>query len=112
MPYIEKQNGNILATRNDYYNAVKHYNKSLFALKMIFDHEDNLISDEETAVKYIKEIELPVCLNLALSYLKIEQYHYAIKYASQALDKDPENQKALYRRGRAYMGIGEFVKAK
>ena len=82
VPYIEKQNGNIYSTRKDFYNAVKHYNKSLFSLKMLFDHQDNLIADEETAVKYIREIEIPVCLNLALSYLNLEQYHYAIKYST------------------------------
>ena len=81
-------------------------------MKMLFEHEDNLINDEQTAVKFIKEIEIPVCLNLSLCYLKVEQYHYAIKYSSQVLDKDEENQKALYRRGRGYMGVGEMNKAR
>lgn len=51
-------------------------------------------------------------MNLSLSYLKIEHYHYSIKYASQVIDKDENNQKAYYRRGRAYMMIGENNKAK
>lgn len=81
-------------------------------MKMLFENENNIIADQETAIKYIKEIEIPVCMNLALCYLKVEHYHYAIKYASQVLDKDDENQKALYRRGKAYMMIGEMNKAK
>lgn len=112
MPYIEKQNGNIYAKRKDFENAVMHYNKALFAMKMLFENEDNIIPDQETAVKYIREIEIPVCLNLSLSYLKVEQYHYSIKYASQVLDKEDNNAKALYRRGQAYMYLGENNKAK
>jgi len=53
-----------------------------------------------------------VCLNLGLCYLKIEEFHYAIKYCCQVLDKDDENDKALYRRGMAYISIGELNKAK
>lgn len=51
-------------------------------------------------------------MNLGLAYLKVEQYHYAIKYCTQVLEKDDENDKALYRRGMAYLGIGELNKAK
>lgn len=81
-------------------------------MKMLFENENNIIADHETAIKYIKEIEIPVCLNLSLSYLKIDQHHYSIKYATQVLDKEEDNQKALYRRGRAYMMIGEFNRSK
>lgn len=41
-----------------------------------------MIRDQETAVKFITEIEIPTCLNLALCYIKIKEYHYAIKYAT------------------------------
>lgn len=112
VPYIEKQNGNIYAKRADFDRAIMHYNKSLFALKMIFESDQGLIQDQETAIKFIKEIEIPVALNLGLCYLKTEQYHYAIKYCTQVLEKDDENDKALYRRGMAYLGIGELNKAK
>jgi len=81
-------------------------------MKMLFENENNIIGDHETAIKYIREIEIPVCLNLSLSYLKIEQYHYSIKYATQVLEKEEDNQKALFRRGKAYMMIGEFKRSK
>lgn len=63
-------------------------------------------------MRYIKDIEIPVALNLGLAYLKVEQFHYAIKYCTQVLEKDEDNDKALYRRGMAYLGIGEMGKAK
>ena len=52
------------------------------------------------------------CINLAHCYIKLEQYEYAIKYASQALEKDPKNVKALYRKGVAYTKMNELDKAK
>ena len=99
VPYIEKENGNIYARKAMFKEAIIHYNKSLFSLKCLFDKESGLITEEEQAVKLIREIELPVCLNLALCYNKTEQWHYTIKYASQALEKEPQSSKALFRRG-------------
>lgn len=82
-------------------------------MKMLFQREENpLITTKEQAIKFIKEIEVTCCTNLSLCYVKTEQYHYAIKYASQALEKDPENKKALYRMGLAYTQIGELDKAR
>lgn len=57
-------------------------------------------------------MEIPTCLNLALAYLKVKEYQLAIKFATQALSKDPENAKALFRRGSAHMARGELDKAK
>jgi len=79
---------------------------------MVFDRESDLVQEEEQALKLIREIELPCCLNLALCYNKEQQWHYTIKYASQALEKEPDNSKALFRRGYAYLQIGEFQKAR
>ena len=87
VPYIEKYNGNIYANKKDYEHAIMHYNKALFAMKMLFENEDHIIEDQETAVRFIKEIEIPVCNNLALAYLKEEHFHYAIKYATQVIEK-------------------------
>ena len=74
--------------------------------------DDPAIKTEEQAIKLIKEVEILTCINLAHVYIKLEQYHYAIKYASQALEKDPENTKALFRKGIAYTKVGELERAK
>ena len=87
-------------------------------MRSLFDgfsegQEDALIRDQETAVRYILEIEVPVNLNMGLCYLRIGKNHEAIYSCTQALDKDQtENEKALYRRGVAYMNIGELKKAR
>ena len=92
--------------------ALKHYSKALMGLKMIFDGDkEAFINSRGDAVRYIAEIEIPCCLNLAHCYLKQEDWHLAIKYSSQVLENDPSNVKAMYRRGVAYTKIGEIERA-
>ena len=82
-------------------------------MKMLFQMDkDPVITTKEQAVTFIKEIEVTCCTNLALCYNKMEQYHHAIKFASQAIEKDPDNKKALFRMGIAYTQIGELEKAR
>ncbi len=80
---------------------------------MLFKMQDNpVIKTKEQAVMFIKEIEIIVCVNLAHCYLKTQQYHHAIKYCRQALEKEDSNIKALYRMGIAYTHLGELNKAR
>lgn len=82
-------------------------------MKMIFDGDRNaFLQAREDAVRYIAEIEIPCCLNLAHCYLKVGEWHLSIKYASQVLENDGDNVKALYRRGSAYIKVGEIKRAK
>ena len=113
MPYIERFNGNLLVKEKKYENAIAHYNKSLLSLQMLFKMEqDPVIKTQEQAIKFIKEIEIIVCVNLAHCYIEIKNYHYAIKYCNQALEKDEQHVKALYRLALAYTKIGELDRAK
>ena len=80
----------------------------LLGLRMLFSMEEPVIKDEEQAVKLTKEVEILTCINLAHCYIKLGQYEYAIKYATQALEKDPKNVKALYRKGIAYTKMNEL----
>ena len=89
IPYIEKQNGNLcincMKGEEDEKNgghrvAIAYYNKALLSLKMLF--EGDVVKEQSQAVELIKNIEIPVCLNLALCYIKTGEYHYGIKYAT------------------------------
>lgn len=50
-------------------------------------------------------------LNLAQCYLKLENWEQAIRYASDALQVDANNSKALFRRASAYEAKKEFEKS-
>lgn len=112
-PLIEKMNGNIVVYRQqDYERAIGYYSKALLALRLISGPQDTVIEDQETFDRLKKEVEIPTCLNLGLAYLKVKDYQQAIKYSSQVLSEDPQNSKALYRRGYAYMSNGDLDLAK
>ena len=85
-------------------------------MKMLFQGNngtgEQYITDDQQALKIVRDIETPTYLNLAHGYNKVDQHHYAIKYATQALENEPKNTKALYRRGVAYTKIGEIEKAR
>ena len=111
-PYVERFNGNICVNRGDIDGALKYYNKAMFALKMIFDgNKERFMENPSEAVEFVRDIEVPVSLNLAHCYNKKGMFHYAIKYSSDVLTNDENNIKALYRRGVAYTGIGEVKRA-
>lgn len=134
IPYIEKMNGNLCinsmsneseeSVKGSYRVALAYYNKALLSLKMLFDENQpiTVIETKEQAMSLIIEVEVPVCLNLGLCYLKLEQYHYAIKYCSQVIDKnlssklvpgiEKQLEKAFYRRGCSYFKIGDLAKTK
>lgn len=60
----------------------------------------------------IKELELAANLNLALCFLKLEEFASAIKFATEALTLDPENSKALSRRGSAHVSLNHIDEAR
>ena len=60
--------------------------------------------------KYLDEAnseKLPAHLNLCACLLKLERWNDAIDQATRALQVEPNNPKAWYRRGRARMALGQ-----
>ena len=48
VPYIERMNGNLCVAKGDFEEAVKHYNKGLLSLRMLFEVEkEPVIKSEE-----------------------------------------------------------------
>jgi hypothetical protein len=41
---------------------------------MLQKNENNIIGEEADYIKFQKEIEIPVCLNLGLAFLKTKEY--------------------------------------
>ncbi|KAF5831361.1 hypothetical protein DUNSADRAFT_13203 [Dunaliella salina] len=56
-------------------------------------------------------IKKGVSLNLAAANLKLKDYREAIKNCDKALEVDPNNTKALYRRAQAFLAQGDTVEA-
>lgn len=84
-------------------------------MKALFDGiegvQPSIISNQATAIKYIREIEIPCQLHLALCFLSLNKYHEVIYYTTQVIEKDETSQKAYYRRGLAYLHVGELTRS-
>lgn len=49
--------------------------------------------------------------NIAACYLKLNQFDKAVQWSAKVLEKEPNNAKALFRRGFAYLQLKEYEKA-
>jgi Flp pilus assembly protein TadD len=57
------------------------------------------------------KIQMDCYNNMAASYIRLSNFTKAVEYAGKVLDKEPENVKALYRRGTSYHRLNELDKA-
>ena len=87
----KKNKANELFTEGNYQHAVIHYAKALEDCAFLFDLPP---AKEEI----VREIRLSLFMNLALVHIKLHQLDTAMQYCDDALNLDPANVKALYRR--------------
>uniref|UniRef100_K3X3I6 Uncharacterized protein n=1 Tax=Globisporangium ultimum (strain ATCC 200006 / CBS 805.95 / DAOM BR144) TaxID=431595 RepID=K3X3I6_GLOUD len=92
--------GNALFSAKQYAQAIDKYTEGL-ALKPSF----NARRDEVDAQRVL------LWNNRAMCHLQLKQFDAAAADCSAALEKDPKNEKARYRRAQAYVGLGNFVQA-
>ncbi|CAL8071464.1 unnamed protein product [Orchesella dallaii] len=103
-----KAEGNRLFKNGKRYDAVLKYSEAAMRL-------DTLMNKEQPGSPEFKELSLqkvPILTNLALALLKCQIYYQAIKHCTSALEIDPENVKATFRRGQARKGLGYWEEAR
>lgn len=101
----ERKKGNAAYTRRDFTTARECYNKALAVLDIIrgSHYEDQ---------KEIDSCRREVQLNIAAVLFSTEEFGACIDYCTRVLSGDPENIKALLRRGKAYKRRHEYTLAK
>lgn len=95
----------------NYFKSGK-YDIALKYYKKIIKYLENESDLDEEKDKLKKSLLLAGYLNTAACHLKLEDYIEARKNCDKALNMDPKNIKALFRRGQALMGVKEFEAAK
>lgn len=80
--------------------ALKQYKK---IIKFI-EHETGFEGEKNVERKAVL---LATHLNIAMCYLKLEEHLEARDHCNKALEIDSQNVKGLFRRGQAFLGVGE-----
>ncbi|KAK1124519.1 hypothetical protein K0M31_006869 [Melipona bicolor] len=95
---LYKEKGTNYFKANKYNLAIKMYKK----VASFLEYEDSFEGDLKTQRN---DLILSAHLNLALCYLKMDQNVEAKDSCNEALKLSPQNEKALFRRGQAYLAL-------
>ncbi|KAI6241317.1 AH receptor-interacting protein [Aphelenchoides fujianensis] len=99
-----KEDGNTAFRKGEQKEAIAKYKEALGLL-------DQLLMLEKPGDVEWKELDqknLPLHLNLAQCFLNERKFHEAAESASEALKRDETNEKALFRRAKARIGMWEL----
>ncbi|KAM4633745.1 inactive peptidyl-prolyl cis-trans isomerase FKBP6 [Polymixia lowei] len=117
---VEQQNNTPLLTLFSVANTLRSFGNRCFCQSRYDDAEERYKQAKMLLVNRMMEEEqremitsalLPLYLNLSLTELRMGNPHKALKYTNKALEIDPNNTKALYRCGQAYMEIHDYESA-
>lgn len=109
--YEHKDKGSRLFSSKNYRWAFRHFSWS-YKYVVSLEH-DEVPEDVASQIELnIKDLKLKCLLNLAACQLQNCSYDYAVENCAQALEIDPKNVKALYRRGTALIQLQEYERAK
>lgn len=100
IPHL-KEKGNALFRDKKYDSASEVYAKAIGILEQLMLAEKP--NEEEWLL--LNEMKVPLLLNYAQCKLLNKEYYSVIKHCTTILKTEPDNIKALYRRGKAYIGV-------
>ncbi|XP_017882338.1 AH receptor-interacting protein [Ceratina calcarata] len=95
-----KEKGNALFKKQDYNGACVMYGKGIGILEQLMLAEKP--NDEEWLA--LNRLKTPLLLNYVQCKLIQKEYYTVIEHCTTILKHEPDNVKALYRRGKAYIG--------
>ncbi|XP_015782732.1 peptidyl-prolyl cis-trans isomerase D [Tetranychus urticae] len=102
-----KAAGNKFYMKEAFTTACSKYAKALRYLNKLHD-EDKMNKEDE---KRVTELQFQCLLNSTACKIKLKRYNEALIDCDEALDLEPENIKALFRKGQALHGIRDYEAA-
>ncbi|XP_055029966.2 FKBP prolyl isomerase 16 [Misgurnus anguillicaudatus] len=102
----KRERGNFYFQREEYSMAAQAYCMALDVLMTYYEGENSIADEEEVSEYRVK------CLNnLAAAQLKLGQFEEALHTSQDVLFLDPNNVKALFRKGKLLSDKGEYEEA-
>ncbi|XP_061917202.1 peptidyl-prolyl cis-trans isomerase FKBP4 [Entelurus aequoreus] len=102
---VVKEKGTLYFKEGKFKQASVQYKRIVSWL----ENESSLSEEDD---KKAKSLRLAAHLNLAMCYLKLKEHSLALENCDKALELEESNEKAVFRRGEALIGMKEFDKAK
>nr|CDS30029.2 aryl hydrocarbon receptor interacting protein [Hymenolepis microstoma] len=102
IPRFRKE-GNDLYGQGQWFNAAAKYEEALNLIEQL------ILVEKPGEPEYVQldQSRVPFYLNLAQCQFKLMDYYGAIRSASEALVRDKDNVKALFRRAQAYSATSD-----
>jgi peptidylprolyl isomerase len=101
-----KDEGNQYFKEGKIPEAIKAYEQGLYFFEHIFPKSDS------PDYVLMNQCKLPMFLNLAACHIKMQNWSDARINCEKSLDIDENNVKAIFRRGQAHQGAGNYDKAR
>ncbi|KAH9502852.1 hypothetical protein Btru_074620 [Bulinus truncatus] len=102
-----REAGNEAYFKKNYEDAAKKYAQALGMLEDLMLHEKP--GDEDW--QRLDEMKRPLLLNFSQCKLLTHDYYPVITHTSDVLNRDPDNVKALFRRGKAHAAVWNLKEA-
>jgi len=99
----------VLFGRGVYDDAGRSFNKGMSYLHLTDDDEQG---QDPATIKQARDLEVALCNNMVMVYLKCKQPRKAIESCNQVLELSPGNTKAYYRKAKALLELREYNEAK
>lgn len=106
IPHL-KEKGNVLFREKKYDSASMEYAKAIGMLEQLMLAEKP--NDREWLS--LNRMKIPLLLNYSQCKLFNKEYYAVIEHCTTVLKTEPDNIKALYRRGKAYIGAWDETNA-
>lgn len=103
---LRKDAGNKEFTGGNLFTALQEYEQGWTYVERLVEEDV-----EEEQLPRLKAVKSTLMSNAAAVCLKSQEYRRVIDFATKALNVDPKLVKALYRRGSAYLNLGEHKKS-
>ncbi|CAH8486561.1 unnamed protein product [Schistosoma curassoni] len=107
----KKDRGNYYYRREEFAFAIDSYNKALKILQLPpvrpTQSSEERFPETDCPAELINDAKLKLENNLAAAQLKVEAYDAAIMSCDVVLQSDPQNIKALFRKGKALLEMNE-----